>query len=246
MVRPGGTAPCSRPPKYLFIMPVLQLPIFPLPLVLFPGAPQLLHIFEPRYRAMLTDCMDGDRRFGVSWVDVEAESDPTPRAGGVGCVAYVQATTALADGRSNILAVGEDRYVLREYMEAGRPYRVAKVETFDDDPEFDSEATVLGERVGQAFTKLATILGALNDSSAASLELARDPKALSFQVAAAIEIDAQAKLELLALRSTLGRLRALERLVRMVADGLAPRAEVHVRARRNGKGGENPAIAKGA
>ena len=41
-----------------------ELPIFPLPLVLFPGVVQPLHIFEPRYRAMLKDCLEGDRRFG--------------------------------------------------------------------------------------------------------------------------------------------------------------------------------------
>jgi len=41
-------------------MPPRELPIFPLPLVLFPGASQLLHIFEPRYRQMLSDCMKGD------------------------------------------------------------------------------------------------------------------------------------------------------------------------------------------
>jgi len=225
-------------------MPVLQIPIFPLPLVLFPGAPQLLHIFEPRYREMLADCMGGDRCFGISWVDAAAEPDPAP--GAVGCVAYVQASTPLADGRSNILVVGQNRYVLREYVEAGRPYRVAKVGTFDDDPELGSEATVLAERVRKAFTKVAAVLGALNDSSAASLELAQDPKVLSFQIAAGIEAEPQTKQALLTSRSHLGRLRTLERLLRVVAEGLALRAAAHVRARRNGKGGENPVIAKGA
>src|SRR2546425_10406535 len=112
-----------------------ELPIFPLPLVLFPGAPQLLHIFEPRYREMLADCMDGDRRFGISWVDSADGPDPSPPAGAVGCTAQVRARTELPDGRSNILTVGEDRYWLREYIDAGRPYRVARVETFDNDPD---------------------------------------------------------------------------------------------------------------
>ncbi|NIM49457.1 MAG: hypothetical protein GTN78_02220 [Gemmatimonadales bacterium] len=48
-------------------MAIRTLPIFPLPLVLFPGTPQLLHIFEPRYRQVLADCQDGDRRFGISF-----------------------------------------------------------------------------------------------------------------------------------------------------------------------------------
>src|SRR5438874_725278 len=45
-----------------------ELPIFPLPIVLFPGAPQPLHIFEPRYRQLLQDCLAGDRRFGIAYV----------------------------------------------------------------------------------------------------------------------------------------------------------------------------------
>ncbi len=42
-----------------------MLPLFPLTTVLFPGAPMPLHIFEPRYRQMLADCLEGDRRFGL-------------------------------------------------------------------------------------------------------------------------------------------------------------------------------------
>ena len=45
-----------------------DLPIFPLPLVLFPGAVQPLHIFEPRYRRLLADSLAGDRRFGIAYV----------------------------------------------------------------------------------------------------------------------------------------------------------------------------------
>ena len=44
----------------------LRLPIFPLGVVLFPGTPLPLHIFEPRYRRMLADCLAGDRRFGIT------------------------------------------------------------------------------------------------------------------------------------------------------------------------------------
>jgi Lon protease-like protein len=226
-------------------MAVLELPIFPLPLVLFPGAPQLLHIFEPRYRQMLADCMDGDRRFGVSWVEAEPEQDPSPEAGSVGCVAYVRARTGLPDGRSNILTVGEDRYTIVEYLKSVRPYRIARVETFDDDPQSADGTTDLCVRVGEIFKRFTAALSALSDAASAAPDMSDDPKALSFQVAATLEIDGHAKQELLIVRSIRQRLESLERLLRAATEELGPRAEIHVRARRNGKGGGNAAIVGG-
>src|SRR6266705_1321721 len=100
-----------------------ELPIFPLPIVLFPGAPQPLHIFEPRYRQLLVDCQDGDRRFGIAYVapDGAPAADPAPSAGDVGCVALIRSIQPLPDGRSNILAVGERRFVLRRWVEREPP-----------------------------------------------------------------------------------------------------------------------------
>src|SRR2546422_5062931 len=92
-----------------------ELPIFPLPIVLFPGAPQPLHVFEPRYRQLLADCLAADRRFGIAYVPAERDAgvEPLPRPGDVGCVAVIRNTQGLPDGRSNVLTVGERRFVLR-------------------------------------------------------------------------------------------------------------------------------------
>src|SRR5256885_12142396 len=122
-----------------------ELPIFPLPIVLFPGAPQPLHIFEPRYRELLADCLAADRRFGIAYVPAEPApgSESLPRAGDVGCVALIQNTQGLPDGRSNILTVGERRFVLVDWVGSDRPYRLARVEEFDDEPVEASEAATL-------------------------------------------------------------------------------------------------------
>ena len=240
---PRVTTVCSV--TYLPCMPVLQLPIFPLPLVLFPGVPQLLHIFEPRYRQMLADCMDGDRRFGVSMVEPDPDADPSPAQGAAGCVAYVRAQTTLPDGRANILTVGEERYLLVDYLETDRPYRVARVQTFDDDVEDSEPLGALSTRVGEMFGRFSTVINALNDSLTGIPELADDPKARSFQIAAAIEMESRAKQELLVLRSAHRRLDALEKILRAAIVELGPRAEIHIRARRNGKGGPNAAIVQG-
>src|SRR5881227_2092054 len=107
-----------------------ELPIFPLPIVLFPGVPQPLHIFEPRYRQLLQDFLAGDRRFGIAYVapDPTPGADPVPSPGDVGCVALIRSNQPLPDGRSNILTVGERRFVLRSWISSTHPYRVAEIE----------------------------------------------------------------------------------------------------------------------
>src|SRR5262245_62423121 len=85
---------------------VRELPLFPLPVVLFPGMPMPLHIFEPRYRKMLSDIHAGNNLFGLSYFDAASSANEIPPTGHIGCVAEVTETQALPDGRSNILTVG--------------------------------------------------------------------------------------------------------------------------------------------
>src|SRR2546430_2062073 len=158
-----------------------ELPIFPLPIVLFPGAPQPLHIFEPRYRELLADCLAADRRFGNAYGPAQypPRSEPLPRAGDVGCVALIQNTQGLPDGRSNILTVGERRFVLVDWVGSDRPYRLAHVEEFDDEPVEASEAVTLAGDVRDGFTQLTQALGVLPGPAGDGIGLAADPQPLS-------------------------------------------------------------------
>ncbi|HEX4600370.1 MAG TPA: LON peptidase substrate-binding domain-containing protein [Gemmatimonadales bacterium] len=222
-----------------------ELPIFPLPIVLFPGAPQPLHIFEPRYQQLLADCQDGDRRFGIAYVaaDPAAGADPVPDAGAVGCVALIRSIQALPDGRSNIVTVGERRFVLRRWVESARPYRVAEVEEFDDEPIDLSEVTTLASDVRAGFTRLARALAVLTErDDEEEVPLAPEPGPLSFQVAAALELDADAKRALQAVRSTTLRLRQLAAVLAPLAADAERRVAVRQRARGNGRGGRHPEI----
>src|SRR5918995_4602827 len=106
---------------------VRELPLFPLPVVLFPGVPLPLHIFEPRYRQMLTDIRAGNSLFGLSYFDASTSERDAPEIGSVGCVAKVTDAQSFADGRSNILTVGVIRYQIEKYVEPERPYLVAQV-----------------------------------------------------------------------------------------------------------------------
>ena len=215
-----------------------ELPIFPLPLVLFPGASQPLHIFEPRYRQLLSDCLDQDRRFGIAYAAPDQHADPAPAPGDVGCVAHILTTQALPDGRSDILTTGEQRFVLLEWLPTDRPYRMARVEEFADEPVDSAEADGIGQDVRRDFLR---VMDALEQDPP---ELPVDPEALSFRVAASLELEAPGKLALLAIRSTTVRLRRLATLLQPLAADAERRAAVRHRARSNGKGGAHPQIEK--
>jgi Lon protease-like protein len=107
-----------------------RIPLFPLPgVVLLPGTILPLHIFEPRYRAMVADALEGNRMIGMAmlkpgWESAE-ESPAVHRVGGAGEIIEFE---ELEDGRYNILLEGRFRYrILKEEAE-GAPYRTASIE----------------------------------------------------------------------------------------------------------------------
>ena len=223
---------------------VRELPIFPLPIVLFPGAPQPLHIFEPRYRRLLADCLAADRRFGIAYVTPNhaPATDAAPALGDIGCVAVIRSTEALQDGRSNILTVGERRFVLRRWLAGAQPYRVAEIEEFDDDPVDVAELATLAQDVREGFARFTRALGMLMARSDEEIELPSDPALLSFQVAAALELEPDAKRALQAGRNTSVRLRQLAGVLGPLARDAERRAAVRQQARGNGRGGRHPEI----
>jgi Lon protease-like protein len=212
-----------------------RLPIFPLSVVLFPGNPLPLHIFEPRYRRMLADCLAGDRRFGITPVADQSE----PRAGAIGCVAEVRVNQELPDGRSNIVVIGRSRFIVADLLEESLPYLVAMVQAFEDEdgtepPAEDVDA--LRELAVHYFTALREI----NDAIPEEVALPENPVDLSFHVAANIDCDLGIKQRLLAERSTARRYKALMLLVPVLTSGLERGITVHHRAHHNGKGGSLP------
>jgi Lon protease-like protein len=212
-----------------------RLPLFPLPLVLFPGMPLPLHIFEPRYRIMLADCLEGDREFGIAFrPDGVAERDLP--AGHVGCVARVESTELLPDGRSNVIVRGTDRFALDRFLDLPRPYHVAETAHYDDVEEPSLTLAPGALRVRELFGRVGTAARTLADDPDTLPTLPDDPALLAFAVAALIEMDAAARQRLLASRSPSGRLRDIEMLLSPAVNSLEMRASVHVRAKSNGHG----------
>jgi Lon protease-like protein len=210
----------------------VRLPLFALPLVLFPGATLPLHIFEPRYRALLADCRAGDGRFGIVLSDAAA-LEP----GAVGCVAELRDVQALPDGRANIVVVGAERFALTRLVQAGTPYPLAEVRAWEDAPEPDAEALrALDASVRAAFARVARAARTIADDASPMPELPADPAALSFTVAAAVDFDLATRQRLLISRSAAERLRELDGLLTGAVAPIEARAAVHVGARSNGHG----------
>src|SRR5215813_13646989 len=134
---------------------ITELPVFPLPVVLFPGVPLPLHIFEPRYRRMVQDIRITNNLFGIANFDQMSSAVEAPPTGHVGCVAEVTETQTFPDGRSNILTLGVVRYRIESYVERGDPYLVAQVSYFEDDEEDEETLASPSRDVAETFTCIA-------------------------------------------------------------------------------------------
>src|SRR5204862_2822505 len=117
-----------------------EIPLFPLPNVaLFPAALLPLHIFEPRYRAMVADALDGERLIGMvmlrpGW---ERHYERAPEVYQVGCAGFITHADRLPDGRYNIMLRGLEKFrIVRERgaREGVEAYRVAQVESIAETP----------------------------------------------------------------------------------------------------------------
>ena len=107
------------------------IPLFPLPnVVLFPNVFLPLHIFEPRYRAMVADALEGDRIIGMVLLrpGYETDYDGRPPIYPIGCAGLISHAERLPDGRYNIVLRGLEKFRVRS-EDASRPYRLADVET---------------------------------------------------------------------------------------------------------------------
>ena len=214
---------------------VRELPLFPLPVVLFPGVPLPLHIFEPRYREMLADIRVSNSFFGLSYFDSSTSDKEMPPAGHIGCVAEVTEVQELPDGRSNVLTIGLIRYRVEEYVETESPYLIARVSFFEDQEEDNELLSDRSREVADTFTRIARAVRILNNERASLPDISdTEPQRLSFLVAAAMEIDAEVKQEMLELTSTGERLRRLRDMLIRAVTSYEERARVHEVAKGNG------------
>lgn len=218
---------------------VRELPLFPLPLVVFPGVPLPLHIFEPRYRQMLKDVRAGNGMFGVSYFDVSKTDIDRPPVGHVGCACEIAEVQPLPDGRSNVLTVGIVRYRVESYVDRDDPYLVGEVSFFEDAPGDDEQLKNRARAVTDLFERIARAVRTINDERASLPQLPEtEPERLSFLVAAAMEMDMEIKQELLEVESTDERLIRIHNLLSQAVESYEGRARIHGIAKKNGHSGQ--------
>jgi Lon protease-like protein len=214
---------------------VYLLPLFPLPLVLFPSAPLPLHIFEPRYRQLVSDCLERDSRFGIVYRPEEVD-EADLESGRVGCVAEIDDAHTLPDGRSNIVVHGVKRFSLERFVPTASPYYVGEVTEYDDSPESADTLAPPAARVRALFDRVGKAARTLSDDHDPLPTLPDEADALSFAIASLIDMEPERRQALLTSKLASERLTGLEGLLGGAVESLEARARVHGRAKSNGRG----------
>jgi len=198
---------------------VALLPLFPLELVLLPGTPLPLHIFEPRYKEMIGECISAEAPFGVVRAFEEGIAE-------VGCTAeIITVTKEYPDGRLDLICEGRKRFEVIE-VNRDRSFLQAEVLIVPDDP----EAAIQEERVKavQLHLEILSMAGAVQDLSAA------DQNQLSFYLAGSLPLDLDFKQKLLAMRSEAQRIQAVGAYLETILPQLKRAARARQTAGGNG------------
>lgn len=182
----------------------IELPLFPLNVVLFPGAELPLHIFEPRYRLMIDECYAQDLPFGVVLVRPESEplhEEPYP----VGTMAEIEALDRMDDGRMNLIARGGQRFrILSQHRQ--KPYLSGIVEIYSDIAEAEQTLSRVMHQASTLFQSYLETLLAVIGRSDLEFSLPDNAEELSHFIAHLIDVHDEQKQHMLELTSTRQRL----------------------------------------
>ncbi len=198
-----------------------DIPLFPLNVVLLPGAPLPLHIFEERYKQMVNECLESESEFGM----VLADESGTRR---VGCTArIVELVERYEDGRMLILVEGSRRFKLNNIL-TGRPYYMGEIEYLEEEPEEDvnalaEECIALLERVVEAATE-----------GSVGIEIEPPYRNLSFAIAGRVEFDLETRQQILELTSEKERLQKVKELLAAAAQRFERERQAREKAQTNG------------
>lgn len=202
---------------YNFAVPLI--PLFPLDVVLFPGIPLPLHIFEPRYKEMVGECLANKSPFGM----VRAQENAVAE---VGCTAEItEVVKRYPDGRLDIFTEGRRRFEVLA-LDQERPFLRGEVLLFEDEASVvsaESEA-----QVRDLHEQMMTLLGGDRELSGS------DGALLSFRLAASIPTDVDFKQTLLGIRSESERVRLLIEYYETVIPKVQQTMEARRKAGRNG------------
>jgi uncharacterized protein len=192
--------------------------MFPLGTVLFPSAILPLHVFEPRYRALVRDCLAGERELGIVLIERGSEVGGGDVRTDVGTVAHIVRADEQPDGRWGLVTVGARRLRVREWL-PDAPYPLADVEDWPDPAPGPGHAEQVEAVVATLRRVLARAAEAGDAAAPATVEVSGDPVLALHQVAAVAPLNVLDKQRVLAAPSPEAR-------ARLLADLLADAEEV--------------------
>jgi Lon protease-like protein len=198
----------------------VEIGLFPLNLVLVPGEQAPLHVFEPRYRELIGECLDFGNDFGLVLEDDEGLRDVGTRCN------VVEVIDRFPDGRLNIVVEATERFQLLELTD-GHTYRTAEIETLPDESDTPSEDEV--EDVLAAYARVVAAAEAELD------DLDLDADSVAYQIAARIDFGTVVKQGLLELRSERERVVRLAPMLNQAAEAVEREREIRTRAGSNGR-----------
>jgi Lon protease-like protein len=195
------------------------LPLFPLDVVLFPGTPLPLHIFEPRYKEMIGECLEQKTLFGVVRAQEKDLAD-------IGCTAEIIAVTkTYEDGRMDIVTQGRERFELLE-INQDRSFLRGEILLVTDEP--DKAAL---DQVDRALELHKQILALAN----AEQDLPPDDETpLSYHLAGSLPLDLDFKQKLLSTRSEAQRIQTVITYFETILPNL--KRAIHIRKKAGGNG----------
>jgi len=199
-----------------------RFPLFPLGLVLLPGEPQPLHIFEERYKAMIESCLEDESPFGILWMGDHGLQE-------VGCTAEItQLLERAEDGRLNILVQGAQPFRLQRRID-DMEYPAGDVLLLDEDEEESDADPEAGAAARRGY---ADLVERVTDSRPSESDLSELD---AYGMAATIAFELDAKQELLELRSESERLARLATLCQTAIERLQYAEKAAERGRTNGR-----------
>ena len=218
-----------------------QLRLFPLNAVLFPGAVLNLHVFEPRYKQMINECLETGEGFGVALIAEGAEAgDPNVTPHAIGSIAEIVDVQTLPFGRYFISTIGRERFRIREIIQR-EPYLLVEAELIDDEdaPAPDRESGDLLPAVRDLFDEYLAMLIEFSGQERGVELPVDDPTGTSYLIGDSLQVAEGVKQRLLEIDDTGARLRAerdfLERLLPQLRRLLARRRDELERRQDNGE-----------
>lgn len=177
---------------------IMDMPLFPLGLVLFPGMELPLHIFEPRYREMINRCLEEEIPFGVVLINQNPEAGEVGEPCPIGTAARITKVHRYPDGRMDIKTLGTKRFHI-EALNYNRSYLSAQVSHF---PVLNGDTQLATEQAQRVRPKLYEYVDLLSSAAGVRLRMDRvpdDPTNLAFLTAIAMQVRPEDKQRMLAL-----------------------------------------------